>query len=189
MTRIDELMEDCIYSSAIEWLDDDESISSLQYAACWAVNNKIWLSHKTIDEFVKLLHKILFEGKFEAFEAWAVRKIQVYVGKHIPPAPEHVQLGLDELYQYIRDLTPAQIHYRFEQIHPFVDGNWRIGRLILPFIDMMRPKTEKPKFYSKYIYEHRQEYYDSFESEDKMIDFFLSINKPQWQKPKKQKKQ
>jgi len=84
-----------------------------------------------------------------------------------PPVPDmHAALGDLERYLNERDATPLLIriglaHAQFETIHPFLDGNGRIGRLLITFMLCHRSVMRRPLLYlSRYLVEHRQEYYD-----------------------------
>jgi Fic family protein len=84
------------------------------------------------------LHKILAGGVMDQGEAGRYRDIQVYVGRYTPPAPQLVTGLMGELLDWwngaARDWSPvissAIVHYQFEDIHPFADGNGRTGRAL-----------------------------------------------------------
>ena len=84
------------------------------------------------------LHRILAEGVMDQGQAGQYRSIFVSVGGEIPPAPRDVSPLMFELLEWwneaSRELSPvlssAILHYRFEAIHPFADGNGRTGRAL-----------------------------------------------------------
>lgn len=86
----------------------------------------------------------------------------------VPPPPAQMHEALDALEKYLHqeDVYPpllrlAMVHYQFEAIHPFVDGNGRIGRLLLSLLLVQWDLLPLPLFYlSAYFYRHRQAYYD-----------------------------
>ena len=128
---------------------------------------------------IKELHKILLQSvRGKTRTPGQFRREQVYIApegtpieeaRYIPP----VALAIPELYsnfdQYLntenseRD-TLVQIavaHYQFEAIHPFKDGNGRIGRLLIPLFLYKKKIIAHPFIYiSKYFEEHRRDYYD-----------------------------
>lgn len=90
---------------------------------------------------ILLLHQMLI-GNIDESIAGRLRKQHEYVrvGTHIAPAPEHIERMIDEcLLDYMSDHTTyfvdkiAKFHLDFEVIHPFNDGNGRIGRLIINY--------------------------------------------------------
>ncbi|WP_051630857.1 Fic family protein [Afifella pfennigii] len=90
--------------------------------------------------------------------------------RFIPPPPQETQTAMDELEAYVnRDdngglpplIDAALLHYQFETIHPFADGNGRVGRILIPIFLLERGVLEKPLLYvSPYVEEHKDEYID-----------------------------
>lgn len=86
----------------------------------------------------------------------------------IPPPPEEMKECLSQLEKYLNtagDLPPlihmAAIHYQFEAIHPFLDGNGRIGRLLITLLLCAENRLSQPLLYlSAYFEKHRDAYYD-----------------------------
>ena len=87
---------------------------------------------------------------------------------YVPPPPEHMdELLADwERFLHTRDRFPdliqcAIMHEQFEAIHPFLDGNGRVGRLLITLFLVERGRLSQPLLYlSAYIEAHRQDYYD-----------------------------
>ena len=90
----------------------------------------------------------------------------------IPPPPHDVPtlLGDIETFLHREDDVPLLIkiglaHAQFETIHPFLDGNGRVGRLLITFLLCERNALKKPVLYlSHYFKQHRQEYYDRLQA-------------------------
>ncbi|HVX85077.1 MAG TPA: Fic family protein [Phycisphaerae bacterium] len=106
----------------------------------------------------------------------AFRTIQVFLGKsqhiddarYVPPPPLEVPSAMQSLEQFIQSPPPipplvrlALLHYQFEAIHPFQDGNGRIGRLLMTLLLCREKLLPLPMLYlSAYFEKHRQSYYD-----------------------------
>ncbi len=123
-------------------------------------------------DLILLLHQMLIGGIDDAI-AGRFRGPGEYVrvGTHIAPAPEHVELMTDNvLIQYSSDLGSyfldkiARFHLDFESVHPFCDGNGRLGRVLINFqlIQIGLPRiiirnSEKERYYQAFKdYEDRQ---------------------------------
>ncbi|SCZ67096.1 Fic family protein [Thiohalomonas denitrificans] len=109
----------------------------------------------------------LTPGEFRTGQNW-IGGANLKTARFIPPPPEAMQSALDHLekYLYVSDDLPvlvqcALIHYQFETIHPFNDGNGRLGRLLITFFLVWRGVIEEPMLYlSAYLKTYQQEYYD-----------------------------
>lgn len=147
--------------------------------------------------FIRELHGILMEGvrgghatpgEFRQSQNWigspgAVLNEATYVP---PPVPE-MQDCLDQLEKFLHAETKlpplveaALVHYQFEAIHPFLDGNGRIGRLLVTLLLCQRNVLSKPLLYlSAFFEQHRDEYYNhltkvsSIGAWREWIEFFL----------------
>jgi Fic family protein len=142
------------------------------------------------------LHTILLEdvrGRYKGRGKF--RTIQNYIGPpgvgieeafYVPPDPGRVMQYMDNWEKYYhaqerdRLVQLAIIHAQFEVIHPFVDGNGRIGRMLIPLFLEEKGILLRPTFYiSAYLELHREEYYkllrelDGPESWNRWISFFL----------------
>jgi Fic family protein len=101
---------------------------------------------------------------------------------YIPPNPEDMQRSMTEWEAFINsedEIDPlikvALIHYQFETIHPFLDGNGRIGRLIIPlFLKEKQLLTHPTLYISYFLKRNRIEYYD------RMMEVRLKGNFEQW---------
>jgi Fic family protein len=121
------------------------------------------------------LHSILLDSvRGQDKGRGSFRKIQNWVGepgtpieqaKFVPPDPLLVPSALDswEKYYHAEEPDPlvqlAIIHAQFEIIHPFIDGNGRIGRILIPLFLYEKELLSRPMFYlSAYLEKHHDEY-------------------------------
>lgn len=128
-------------------------------------------------EILLEIHRILLKGtRGGKKEPGKIRSVQNWIGPpgstihsavFIPPPPEQVVALLQDLERFIlaSDRIPPLIkiglvHAQFETIHPFIDGNGRMGRLIITFYLCRKGILARPLLYlSTYLKQHREEYY------------------------------
>ena len=104
--------------------------------------------------------------------------------KYIPPSPDDMTEAMSELEKYINGddnldtlIRAALIHYQFETIHPFLDGNGRVGRLLITLFLMEKKVLTTPALYISYfLKKNRVEYYD------RMTEVRSKGNYEQWVK-------
>lgn len=127
---------------------------------------------------IKEIHKVLIEGTRGGNKTpGEFRKTQNWIGSmgallnevtFVPPPPDKVlpNMGALENFFYKYEKIPplikiALIHAQFETIHPFLDGNGRIGRLLITFYLFSKKILSRPILYlSFYLKKHRNDYYD-----------------------------
>ena len=124
-------------------------------------------------EDILKLHRILAEDVMDQGRAGHYRTIAVRVGKHMPPAPQDVSGLMFELLEWWNkqtgELSPvlssAIVHYRFEAIHPFADGNGRTGRA-LGLWELYRRGFDTHHIFSvdEYYWEDRPRYYAALDA-------------------------
>ena len=134
------------------------------------------------NRFIKEIHKALMvSAKNSQGRPGEFRNIPVSVGhRYFPPEPQHVAGLMSVLEKYIHsglNISPivkiAIIHAQFEIIHPFADGNGRIGRLLIPFLMKEYGVTHAVSFLiSPYFEKNRNEYYSGLEG--------ITKNKKNW---------
>ena len=127
---------------------------------------------------IREIHEVLMEnvrgqdktpGEFRHSQNWiGPANCSLKDARYIPPNVEDMQTAMSDLEKYINEnvdydplIRAALIHYQFETIHPFLDGNGRIGRLLILFYLMEQRLIEKPVIYISYFLKKNQiEYYD-----------------------------
>lgn len=127
---------------------------------------------------IREIHEILMQGvRGEPMTPGEVRRSQNWIGRpgatlekarYVPPPPEEMHECLSDLEKFIHSdsdlpalLRIGMIHYQFEAIHPFLDGNGRVGRLLVTFLLVAWGLLSQPLLYlSNFIDINRQEYYD-----------------------------
>lgn len=108
-------------------------------------------------------------GEFRRSQNWiGAAGCSLKDARYIPPNPEDMNKAMSDLEKFINEdrsqdplIQAALIHYQFETVHPFLDGNGRIGRLLILLYMMDRELLEKPVIYVSYFLKKNQvEYYD-----------------------------
>ncbi|MCX5844399.1 MAG: Fic family protein [Deltaproteobacteria bacterium] len=146
---------------------------------------------------IKEIHAILLEGvrgserlpgEFKRSQNWiGPPGCTLNEASFIPPPPHEAieAMGALEHYFHGRPTLPvlidcALIHYQFETIHPFLDGNGRMGRLLITFFLYWKEVMHKPLLYLSYYFKRsRQEYYDRLNmvrdtgNYEQWVDYFL----------------
>ena len=131
---------------------------------------------------IREIHARLLQGVRGAhLTPGELRKSQNWIGPagctivdatFVPPPPDQVLHALGDLESFLHadDELPLLIriglaHAQFETIHPFLDGNGRIGRLLISFLLTERGALQQPVLYlSHWFKQHRREYYDRLQS-------------------------
>jgi len=109
-------------------------------------------------------------GRFRDSQNWlGPRGTPIERATFVPPPPTALAAALDDWEKYIheQDEVPplircALLHFQFETIHPFTDGNGRLGRLLMPLFLIEQGCLSQPLLYlSAYFEERRSEYYNA----------------------------
>ncbi len=147
-------------------LNDHREVFNYQQALRIGDNSELPLSLRLIRD----LHRTLLTGvRGRDKTPGEFRTIQVAIGtdrRFIPPPPNLLMDCLDPMEKYIHAESRFDplvdcflIHYQFETIHPFVDGNGRVGRLLLSLMMKRACRMSKTWLYlSEYFDNHREEY-------------------------------
>lgn len=121
------------------------------------------------------MHDILLSGvRGQHRRPGELRRSPVWIGGatlndavFVPPPTDEMHVALSDLERFLHEqelpllVQLALAHYQFEVIHPFRDGNGRIGRLFIPLMLVLRDALTQPLLYlSVYFEQHRSEYYD-----------------------------
>ena len=146
---------------------------------------------------IKEIHSVLMNnarggnkqpGEFRTSQNW-IGGTRPGNALFVPTPPEHLTESLGKLESFLHDrsiklpilIKAALAHVQFETIHPFLDGNGRLGRLLITFILCHEGILKQPLLYlSLYLKSNRQAYYDHLQSVretgdwEAWIEFFLT---------------
>jgi Fic family protein len=147
------------------------------------------------ESLVKSIHRQLLSfGRGAKKSPGEYKREQNYIGERgsrkvnfVPIAPEHLASGMEALFNLAGDkampvlLRTALAHAEFESLHPFEDGNGRVGRMLITLMLWREGAISAPHFYiSRYFEDHKDEYLDRLrevsakDDWDGWCEFFLA---------------
>ncbi len=129
------------------------------------------------NRLVREVHGILLSrGRGQSKLPGEFRRSQNWIGgsrpgdaRFVPPPPQHIDECMAQLERFLHDqpvhtpplIKAALAHVQFETIHPFLDGNGRVGRLLIPMILCIEGVLREPLLYlSLYLKQNRTRYYE-----------------------------
>ncbi len=174
-TKIDEALLDK-EDIPLDKRDDWEEVQNYIKAMEWATNelHKLPFSSRLIRE----THKVLLQGvRGEKKHPGEFRTSQNWIGGatikdaiFIPPTHNSVSELMSDMEKFLHNdaiflpelLKIGLVHYQFETIHPFLDGNGRVGRLLIPLYLVSQEILQNPILYlSDFFEKHRKLYYEN----------------------------
>lgn len=176
-------------------IDDVEEVSNY-IAALKHGMSRMQLGFPLSVRLIREMHTILLRGGRGSNKApGELRRSQNWIGgtrpgkaRFVPPPPEKVENLMSDLEKFAHDenqklpalIKASLIHVQFETIHPFLDGNGRLGRLLITLLLCAHGVLIEPILYlSLYFKEHRQLYYDMLQDVrlkgdwERWCEFFL----------------
>jgi Fic family protein len=151
-------------------------VSALQHGAERMRSGRLPMSLRLIRE---IHEELLTDGRGAQQTPGEFRRSQNWIGgtrpgnaRYVPPPPHEMLVALDNFEKYLHDaygrtppiLKAGLAHAQFETIHPFLDGNGRVGRLLVSLLFAADGVLQQPFFYlSLYLKENRADYYDALQ--------------------------
>lgn len=183
---------------------DDDTDEVRRYLEATELAYTLAKSLPITQRLVLQVHEVLLRGvRGEEKNPGELRTSPVWVGRagatpqsaaFVPPLPQHLPDLMRDWEYFVNEdgkrlpalIQAALMHYQFETIHPFLDGNGRIGRLLINLLLMERGRLPMPLLYlSSYFESYRQTYYDRLQAVrergdvDNWFLFFLEAVKSQ----------
>ena len=188
-----------IESATLYRTDRSEPLEVRNYIS--AIEMAAGLDEPVSEAQIRALHSALLQGISDAERKYPgqYRPCQVMIGddgdsfadaRFVPPPPGEVPVLMHDLVRFMREpptgmptlIASALAHYQFETIHPFADGNGRLGRMLITLSLCDGTILSKPLIYpSGYINQHKQRYYDlllrvsTHGDWHAWIDFYLDV--------------
>lgn len=177
-TNIEEALLDEV-SITRERRDDWEEVQNYIKAMREALHLLPELPFST--RYIRRIHQLLMQGvRGQYKQPGEFRRSQNWIGgsrpdnaHFVPPPHREVDRLMGDLEQFVHNarypmpdlLKAAIMHYQFETIHPFLDGNGRVGRLLITSFLVDSGSLQAPVLYlSAFLENHRSEYYDQLSS-------------------------
>lgn len=149
----------------------------LNYRAALNEATRLMAELPLSQRLIKEAHRVLMDGvRGRSKDPGEYRRIPNWLGpegctieqaRFVPPGADDLDLRMSDWERFIHADTPdrlvqlAIVHAEFEAIHPFLDGNGRLGRLMIPLFLFAHGLLSRPNFYlSEYLEQNRDEYYD-----------------------------
>jgi len=196
-TTVEEVLR---YEAGDRGEEDPDILEVLNYRKAIYESIKYLKKKPTGENLIKELHRTLLSSvRGKEKDPGNFRRTAVHLGKpgskvdkaaYIPPKPDDITGLMKNWVEFVHQseydvlIKVAVSHYQFEAIHPFMDGNGRVGRLLIPIIMYEHELIPYPYFYiSEYFEQYRSDYYDALRRVDRdrdwdtWVQFFLTAVK------------
>jgi Fic family protein len=196
-TTVEEVLR---YEAGDRKVEDPDILEVLNYRTAIYESIKYLKSKPSGENLVKTLHRTLLASvRGKEKDPGNFRRTAVHLGKpgskvdeaaYVPPKPDDITGLMKNWVEFVHEsdmdllVKVAISHYQFEAIHPFMDGNGRVGRLMIPIIMYEQKMIPFPYFYiSEFFEQHRSDYYEALRLVDRERDwntwvrFFLTAIK------------
>jgi len=192
-TTVEEVLR---YEAGNQKKEDPDILEVLNYRKAIYESIEYLKKKPSGENLIKTLHSTLLSSvRGKEKDPGNFRRTAVHLGKpgskldeaaYIPPKPDDIQGLMKNWVEFVHEskydllIKVAIAHYQFEAIHPFMDGNGRVGRLMIPIMMYEQEFIPYPYFYiSEYFEQHRSEYYEALrivdrkQNWDSWVRFFL----------------
>jgi len=189
-TTVEEVLR---YEAGDRKAEDSDIMEVLNYRQAIYESVKYLEQKPSGENLIKALHHTLLSSvRGKEKDPGNFRRSTVHLGKpgskvdeatYIPPKPDDIKGLMKNWVEFVHEsdldllIKVAISHYQFEAIHPFMDGNGRVGRLMIPIIMYEQEMIPYPYFYiSEYFEQHRSEYYEALRLVDREEDWNSWVN-------------
>ncbi|MFI9380201.1 Fic family protein [Kutzneria sp. NPDC052558] len=176
-------LSDVFKAEAGDGVDEDDDVQEVvNYQRALNRGIELLATLPISSRLILEVHKVLLSGvRGQEKIPGEFRRSPVWIGSptdspdtaaFVPPLPELLAVALTDWEKFVNEtdglpvlVVCALMHYQFETIHPFLDGNGRVGRLLIMLLLIERKVLELPLLYiSAYMEENRREYYDRLQA-------------------------